>query len=333
LPRAWLTDAKQRQQLATALAPLFERYANHPRILAWELFNEPEYDIWGNKIPLAPVQATVRLLAGTVHAKTATGVTVGAATLEGVQFWVGQGLDFYSPHWYDQMRSGLACARCSDVTTIRATPGIDGLPIVLGEFYGGPDTDTQQRLNDFRAKGFAGAWAWSLFYDKTMDQKRIDLGAMTKFAGADPGPAIAAPVATVATSDSIKLLANWVSPTYASAGQTLTFSQDILSTRDTSVLVDFEVYDGMGQRVSQTALDNQALSANSPSSFTATFIPPTSLPPGKYIVKTGAFSPGWGTMYAWSDLAGSFVIEVSTPPTPQASESGAPAESPAPEPD
>jgi len=311
LPRAWLVDPNRRQQLANTLAPLFERYKDNPRILAWEIFNEPEYDIQANKIPLEAVQATVKLLASTVHAHTATAVTVGEATLEGVPLWSGLGLDFHSPHWYDNMASGLMCARCSDVATIRATYPFDGLPIVLGEFYGGPDVDTLQRLRDFRAKGFAGAWTWSLFTEKTSDGKRTDLNAVTKFIASDSGaaPVVSAPPgATPEAVTTVQLLTNWVSPTYASPGDVVTFHQDVASTRDATVLVDFEVYDTKGTKVSQTALDNQSLSAGVLSSFSATFTLPGSLPPGQYILKTGAFAAGWGTMYAWSDTAGAFIV-------------------------
>jgi hypothetical protein len=333
LPRAWIVDPDQRQRLANALAPLFERYKDHPRVLAWEIFNEPEYDIWGDKIPLAAVQATVKLLASTVHAHTTTAVTVGEATLEGVLLWSDQGLDFHSPHWYDQMDSGLMCARCSDVATIRDVYKFDGLPIVVGEFYGGPDVDTLQRFKDFRSKGFAGAWTWSLFYDKTMDLKRTDLGAIKQFT-ADPGPPPATPAANPELAMTVRLLTNWVSPTYASPGQVITFHQDVMSTRDTAVLVDFEVYDNKGQKISRTALDNQALSAGALASFNITFTLPASLPPGEYMLKTGAFSPGWGTMYAWSDTAGIFVVASSGLETPRASDTVAPAtESPDPEPD
>lgn len=335
LPRAWIVDADQRQRLADALAPLFERYKDHPRILAWEIINEPEYDIWGNKIPLEAVQATVKLLATTIHAHTRTAVTVGEATLDGVPLWSGLGLDFHSPHWYDQMDSGLMCARCSDVASIRAAYKFDGLPIVVGEFYGGPDVDTLQRFKDFRTKGFSGAWAWSLFYDKTGvdDQKRIDLSAIAKF-NADPGAAPVAAEPAPEAAKMVQLLTNWVSPTYAQPGQAITFYQEVRSALDTMVLIDFEVFDSKGQRVSQTALDGQPLLAGALASISTTYTLPASLPPGEYVLKVGAFSPGWGTMYAWSDTAGVFVVAPPEPGAPRISDADAPAtDTPAPEPE
>jgi hypothetical protein len=338
LPRAWITDPKQRQQLADALAPLFERYKDHPRILAWELINEPEWDMWNNKIPQAPVQATVKLLAETVHAHTSTAVTIGSATLEGVPLWVGQGLDFYSPHWYDStMASGAACARCTDAASVSGLYHLQGSPVVLGEFYAGPDADPLQRFRDLRSKGFAGAWAWSLFSDKTNDKMHIDLSAVTNFTAATT-TAPAVPVAEVAAAPAatkVQLLANWVSPTYASPGQSVTFHQDVQSASEMSMLLDFEVYDDSGNKVLQTTLDNQALSANGKVSFSTTVALPASLAAGRYTVKTGAFSVGWGNLYAWNDAAGAFVVDKSPVLIPASgSDAGAPMPAtPAPEPE
>ncbi|MBV9596821.1 MAG: cellulase family glycosylhydrolase [Chloroflexi bacterium] len=317
VPGGWFTDPTQRQRLADVLAPLFERYRNNPHILAWEIVNEPEFDIWSNKISQADVQTTVKLLANTVHAHTQTAVTIGSANLEGMLMWesTDASLDFYSPHWYDPMNSGLACARCTDVPTITAAYKLDSKPIVLGEFYASPNVDALQRLKDFRAKGYAGAWAWSLFSDKTGDKFAIDLAAVTAYTS-NPSPAPAAAQQPPLTAE---LLANWVSPVYAVPGQQVTISQDVTTSRDANVLVDFEILDSNGQRVWQNALDNQALSGGVVTSFTSTFTVPTSLPPGTYSVKTGLFTPGWGTLYSWSDQAGSFVID-SAPATGSAAD-------------
>jgi len=95
---------------------------------------------------------------------------------------------------------------------------------------------------------------------------------------------------------------------------------------DTSVLLDFEVYDIAGNKVLQTALDNQALPANAVASFSTSLVLPASLPAGQYTFKAGAFSPGWGALYAWSDSAGTFVVDTSLAPLPTATtDSGAPA--------
>lgn len=180
MPRAWLTDPVQRQLLADALAPLFERYRDHPRILAWELFNEPEWNAWSNKIDLGPVQETVKLLASTVHAHTSNAVAVGPAHLDGIAHWVGLGLDFYAPHWYPHLSDGPACATCTDAPTVRASNQSEDVPIVIGEFY---DPNALQRLRDLRGRGYAGAWAWSLFSDRTWDKMSIDLGALGGYTG------------------------------------------------------------------------------------------------------------------------------------------------------
>ena len=210
VPSGWFSDPVQRQKLADVLAPLFDRYKNNPHILAWEIVNEPEWDIWNNKVSQSDVQATVKLLASTVHAHTQTAVTVGSANLEGMLMWenTDSGLDFYSPHWYDPMDSGLACARCTDVPTITASYNLDSKPIVLGEFYASPSVDALQRFKDFRTKGYAGAWAWSLFSDKTADKFAIDLSAVKAYTS-NPSPVPAPNTQPAVAAD---LLANWVSP-------------------------------------------------------------------------------------------------------------------------
>jgi hypothetical protein len=162
LPRPWLEDATQRQQLADALAPLFERYRDNPHILAWEIFNEP--DAYNDGIPLEPIRQTIKVLAGTVHAHTGNLATVGTAHADNIWQSAGLGLDFYQTHWYPHLSSGPACVPCTDAATVAALNHIDGAPIVVGEFN---DPDQLQRLKDFRRGRYAGAWAFTLFWDRS----------------------------------------------------------------------------------------------------------------------------------------------------------------------
>ena len=184
LPKAWETDPVKRGALAAALAPLFARYGSDPHLLSWEVFNEPEFDIWANKIDEASVQSTVRAIAAAVHANGGTYVTVGSAMLDGLSMWVGTGLDYYQAHWYDYMDQGDWCAICTDNASVRAKYGLDR-PLVIGELYAG--TDTPGRLETLYQKGYAGAWAWSLFPDRTNDRLAVDLAQAVALARAHQG--------------------------------------------------------------------------------------------------------------------------------------------------
>lgn len=196
IPRAWLTDANQRQALVAALTPLFAYENGNPRLLAWEVFNEPEWDIWTGKIDQAPVVSTVKAIADAVHTSSSAYVTVGSAMLDGLPMWVGQGLDFYQAHWYDYMKPGNWCAICTSYDEVRQRYGLDA-PLVIGELYAGSDVDPAGRLNTFYNAGYAGAWPWSLFPDHTSDHQGIDLAGASRFAGQhdDLGP-LTAPATT-----------------------------------------------------------------------------------------------------------------------------------------
>ncbi len=189
LPASWMSDPLQREKLVEALSGLFARYGDNPRILTWQVFNEPEWHIWNRAVELGPAQATVRDIAAAVHANSNAYVSVGSAHLGGLPMWVGLGLDYYTAHWYDGMSSGEACARCTDYEEVKARYGLDA-PLVIGEFFAGNSTDALQRFEDWYAKGYAGAWAWSLFPDRTEDKLSVNLDAVGTFANqhADVGP-------------------------------------------------------------------------------------------------------------------------------------------------
>jgi hypothetical protein len=185
LPSSWLTDPDHRARLANILGDeLFARYRGHPHVFSWEVFNEPEWEIWDGRADLQGVQELVRLVANQVKAKGSGYVTVEWAMVDGIPLWKDAGLDYYQPHWYDAMDSGTWCAYCTTAEAIREMFDIDE-PIVIGEMYAGSAVDSLERYQHFRDAGYAGAWPWSLFPERTHDGMTIDFDAAKAFAELD----------------------------------------------------------------------------------------------------------------------------------------------------
>ena len=180
LPGNWQNSASDRQAIADTLAPLFARYSGNSRILAWEIYNEPEFRIWDGTVQQAPTVDLASRISDAVHANSTAGVTVGSAMLDGLGMWTGIGLDFYQAHW---------CARCTDYAEVRDRFGLDA-PLVIGEWFGASSVDALDRWEDWYDKGYAGAWPWTIFPERTNDHMSIDMGAMGTFAvsRADVGP-------------------------------------------------------------------------------------------------------------------------------------------------
>jgi hypothetical protein len=189
IPHPWLTDTSTRGRLASVLGALFAHYKDNPRVMTWEVFNEPEWDIMNGKIDSGSVQATVRAIADSVHANSSAYVTVGGALMSQLPLMVGQHLDYYQVHWYDVMK-GADCVRCTDYATARDKYRLDA-PLVVGELYAPASVDAAQRFTDLYDKGYAGAWPWSLFADHTGDHYSVDLNAERAFSSqrGDLGPA------------------------------------------------------------------------------------------------------------------------------------------------
>lgn len=192
IPSSWQTDPTQRTKLSQALGTLFAHYSGNPHILSWEIYNEPEFDVWNGKISQDAVVSTGKEIAQSVHTNSVgTLVTVGNAFADGMSMWADAGLDYYSPHWYDYMSSGEYCIYCHNYS-FYASQGITK-PIVIGEFYTGDNTTNPtslQRYNYWYNSGFAGAWGWSLFPNQTSDKLAVDLAASKTFASThtDIGP-------------------------------------------------------------------------------------------------------------------------------------------------
>lgn len=202
-PATWRTNDAQRAALGRVLAPLFARYRDNPRVMSWEIFNEPEWQIW-NKPEVTEADTTAMasaIIASLRVAAPSTLVTVGSAVVgsyngaqtTGINMWKHVDLDFYSPHWYDQQVNPTSvCALCTDAPSLQALYGTTK-PIVIGEYEEGAGANQQidlARIGQWYAKGFAGAWGWSLFPSQTGDGFTTDFGALTAFnaSKSDIGP-------------------------------------------------------------------------------------------------------------------------------------------------
>lgn len=183
IPDAWLNTEEGRQALADTVGELFARYDDHPRIMTWQLVNEPEWQIWNNIVDLEPVQDLAAKVTAAIHDNSDALSSIGSAHLGGVVNWRETGLDYYTAHWYDPMKSGIECALCASYSDLSAYFGIE-LPIVIGEYYAGEDIDVEERLEAFYQRGYAGAFAWSLMPDRTRDNFTIDYAAVAAFAEA-----------------------------------------------------------------------------------------------------------------------------------------------------
>ena len=126
-----------------------------------------------------------------------------------------------------------------------------------------------------------------------------------------PGPAAPSPGAPEAAAAplSVSLGAAGADPSDASNGQDVTVFQDLMPTADAALLVDFEIYDSQGRKVWQTWHENLPFQGGAMTTDFATYTIPGDLPPGRYTFKTGVFSTGWGTLYAWNDNAGAFTVQ------------------------
>ena len=117
------------------ILPFVSRYAAEPAIVAWDLFNEPEWAVLGSRRTLSarvPVLLpSARFLEEAVarlrEASSSQPLTVGLASARGLALVRGLGLGFHQVHWYDSVESRYPLGR--PVTDL----GLD-LPIVLGEF-------------------------------------------------------------------------------------------------------------------------------------------------------------------------------------------------------
>jgi hypothetical protein len=169
---ALLSDAGGREAvLDRVVSPVLARYGSEPAILAWDVFNEPEWATFGvgtwrpwRSLSRAGMREWLRLLVGRVHAHTRHMATVGSASARWLDLVRGIGLDVYQPHWYDHLdRRAPLAAPISRLDLDR--------PAWLGEFPTRAGRHTAAEVCDAaRRAGYAGAFAWSLLADDPESQ-------------------------------------------------------------------------------------------------------------------------------------------------------------------
>jgi hypothetical protein len=161
---AWITNRSCRRALReNVLKPLLLRYGHSPEILAWDIFNEPEWATSGmgrgeTAARLSPWRMR-RFLARTSHLVqrlTDQQATVGLASARGLPLVRGIGLDLFQVHWYDRFDADSPL----DAPVRRL--GLDR-PLLLGEFpTRGSARSRADIVETARRNGYCGALAWSV---------------------------------------------------------------------------------------------------------------------------------------------------------------------------
>jgi hypothetical protein len=171
-----VSDARLRARLLeSVLAPLFTRYAGEPSIWGWDLCNEPEWAVkrvsaGRASVSAAAMRAYLSESAALAHGLVKQPVTVGLASVRGLDLVTGIGLDVYQAHWYDSVEP------TAPLSAPVAALGLDR-PLLLGEY---PTKGSQKKPSAIvataREAGWAGALAWSvLAQDPATDFAALDV--------------------------------------------------------------------------------------------------------------------------------------------------------------
>ena len=146
--------------LDNAVKPVLLRYGKDNSIVAWDVVNEPEWELdlqlfkrHKSPVKTADMLALITAVSDYVHRYSNQLVTVGSAERRYVQLWTKANLDFYQFHTYPAQRERYGASYFS--------MGLDK-PCVIGEF---PTKRTglqpSRYLGGAYDGGYAGAMLWS----------------------------------------------------------------------------------------------------------------------------------------------------------------------------
>jgi hypothetical protein len=140
------------------LRPIVERFGRDDGVIAWDVFNEPEWCLRGRSVPgrtAVSFDSLQRFLGETVRCVQRSArqpVTVGCAGTWRLDLVTPLGLDFYQVHWYD---------RWSALARPVAELGLQDRPVILGEFAG-RGRRIASVLDAAKRAGYEGALVWSV---------------------------------------------------------------------------------------------------------------------------------------------------------------------------
>lgn len=93
-----------------------------------------------------------------------------------------------------------------------------------------------------------------------------------------------------------------------------TIAAVVTARNEATVLIDIELRDERGLRVSQWVFDDQTLDKDRAAVYEVQWHPASDLEPGIYTIMVGVFTAGWGPLHHWND--GSGVLLVTRPESP-----------------
>jgi len=204
--------AKREALLEQVVEPLLRRYATHPAIDAWDIFDEPECATlgmhcphpqrssgaqrWGRMAgafsaaaralgvgrscapgPALVLSSAMRSFLGAavqlVHQRTRALATVGLASTANLGLVEGLGLDFYQAHWWEPYGDAPLRRAAADFRLDR--------PLVLGAFPAATKS-VKTVLDTARSAGYGGALLWSLRAVDTRGGQDAQLGQLAQWA-------------------------------------------------------------------------------------------------------------------------------------------------------
>lgn len=145
------------------LRPLVEPYGDDPTVIAWDVFNEPEWCLGGARptrrtaVPFDALQGFLGEAVIAVRQSARQPITVGCAGTWRLDLVTPLGLDFYQVHWYDRFGWTTLARPVAEL-------GLGDRPVILGEFAGrGVRLDAV--LAAAKRAGYEGALVWSALAD------------------------------------------------------------------------------------------------------------------------------------------------------------------------